>query len=500
MIKYLITALLTGLLVILFLLLPSHTPISPDPPGMNVLFIAVDDLRTDLRIYGNDFVLTPNIDRLGGQSVVFQNHYVQIPTCGASRASMLTGLLPQTTRHLQNSAIEQFLSDKPEEEVPETFVHHLKRNGYYTVGIGKISHSADGLLYGYEESPEGANLELPHSWNEMLFDAGKWGNGWNAFFGYADGSNRQSKNKQVKPYEKADVPDQGYPDGLTADLATAKLQELADREEPFFLGVGFFKPHLPFTAPKKYWDLYDENEVPLSPIPGIPENINVASLQNSGEFNQYQLGEEKAGIDHQLSDEYAKKLRHAYYASVSYVDAQIGKVLDELERLGLSDNTIVVLWGDHGWHLGDQRVWGKHTIFENALQSPLIIKAPGIAPKKIDKNQIVSSVDIYPTLMELCGIKTDFPLDGQSLVSLAKHGEDKERQNLAFSYFNQGISMRTERYRLTEYFRDQQPVVELYDHLSDPNETINIAGENTALVTKLKRLWEAGNTGLYQKK
>lgn len=495
---YLIALLLVGITVVYTL---SNTPVqAADPPGMNVLFIAVDDLRPELEIYGNQMIKAPAMDKLAKESVVFKSHYVQVPTCGASRASMLTGLLPQTTGHLQNSAIEQFLSDQPEGEIPETFVHHLKRNGYTTVGIGKISHSADGLLYGYEESPEGARLELPYSWDEMLFDAGKWGNGWNAFFGYADGSNRQSRNKQVKPYEKADVSDQGYPDGLTADLATVKLQELAGNKEPFFLGVGFFKPHLPFTAPKKYWDLYEEDEIPIASFPGIPRNVNVASLQNSGEFNQYELGEEKAGIDHQLSDGYAKKLRHAYYASVSYVDAQIGKVLDELERLGLADNTIVVLWGDHGWHLGDHRVWGKHTLFEKALRAPLILKVPGISPKVIDENQLVSSIDLYPTLMELCGVKTEFPLDGQSLVRLAKEGKDEDRRNVSFSYFNQGISMRTDRYRLSQYFREQEPLIELYDHQSDPHESINIAGENPELVTQLMKLFEQGNTGLYEKR
>ncbi|MEX2595137.1 MAG: sulfatase [Anditalea sp.] len=467
-------------------------------PKFNVLFIAVDDLRPELGAYGNEMIKTPSMDKFADQAVVFQSHYVQVPTCGASRASMLTGLLPRTPRHLQNSAMEHFLSNKPEGKVPETFVHLFRRNGYHTVGIGKISHSVDGLLYGYEEQPEGAKWELPYSWDEMLFDPGKWGTGWNAFFGYADGSNRQSNKHQVKPYEQAEVSDQGYPDGLTADLAMEKLQELAENPQPFFMGVGFFKPHLPFTAPKKYWDLYEEADIPLSPVPDIPENIHMASLHNSEEFNQYRLGEEKAGLENRLSEGYARKLRHAYYASVSYVDAQVGKVMDELERLGLSDQTIVVLWGDHGWHLGDHRVWGKHTLFETSLRSPLIIRAPGISAKVISPDKVVSSIDIYPTLMELCGIKLNFPLDGQSLVTLTREGADSKRENVAFSYFNQGISMRTDRFRLTKYFRDQVPTIELYDHQMDPWETKNIAGERPELVKNLMKLWEKGDTGLYQ--
>ncbi len=463
----------------------------------NILFIAIDDLRPELGVYGNDIIQTPNLDAIGNGGSVFLNHYVQVPTCGASRCSILTGMLPQTTNHLQNSAIEQFLSNEPEKERPESFVHHLKRNGYYTVGIGKISHSVDGLWYGYEESPEGAKMEMPHSWDEMLFDAGKWGTGWNAFFGYADGSNRQGKNKQVKPYEAGDVDDLGYPDGLSTQLAVKKLKELSTKGQPFFMGLGLFKPHLPFTAPKKYWDLYDRADIPLSPFPDLPENVHPSSLQGSGEFNQYQLGEEKAGLDRKLSDEYARKLRHAYYAAVSYSDALVGKVLEALEEEGLADNTIIVVWGDHGWHLGDHRVWGKHTTFEMAVRSPLMIKVPGMAARKIGNELPVSSIDLYPTLMELTGIPTDFPLDGQSLVPLMKSGRDAQRAAMAFSYFRNGISMRTDRYRLTRYFREAEPTLELFDHQNDPMETVNIAGEFPEIVAALLPQLEKGNTGLY---
>jgi arylsulfatase A-like enzyme len=461
----------------------------------NVLFICIDDLRPELGCYGNDHIKSPNIDRLAESGAVFTRHYVSVPTCGASRYSLLTGMLPKTKGHLSNEACHNFIAGKPETERPETFIHHLRRNGYYTVGIGKISHYVDGLLYGYTE-PVGTEYELPHSWDEMLFNPGKWETGWNAFFGYADGENRQSMNKQVKPYEKADVPDTGYPDGLTAQLALKKMDQLAGKDEPFFLAVGFFKPHLPFNAPARYWDVYDEKEIPLSPNPFIPENVNKASLHNSGEFNGYQLGDEKATLDGPVSNEYARKLRHAYFACVSYIDAQVGKLLDELDRLGLAENTVVVLWGDHGWHLGDQLVWGKHTIFERALKSAFLVRAPGTqGGKTID--QVVGTVDIYPTLMELCGVEMPHETDGKSLAPLL----DKmpvDWENAAWGYYRNGISLMTDRYRMNRYFRNAEPVIELYDHQVDPNETRNIAAEEPGVVEKLMPLWEKGNTGLYE--
>jgi arylsulfatase A-like enzyme len=331
----------------------------------------------------------------------------------------------------------------------------------------------------------------------MLLDPGKWNTGWNAFFGYSDGSNRNDVNGQVKPYECSEVSDEGYPDGLTALLAVKKLKALAVRKQPFFLGIGFFKPHLPFNAPKKYWDMYDGAKIGLSPSPGIPLNIHQASLQQSGEFNNgYKLGDEKASLAVPLSDAYSRKLRHGYFAAISYVDAQVGKVLTSLKELGLEKNTIVVLWGDHGWHLGDARVWGKHTLSEWALRSPLIIKTPG-NEKGAVCDRIVSSIDIYPTLMQLCGIEMPAEADGKSLAVLLEEPGNRSWDNHAFSYFNKGISLRTDRYRFTKYFRKESPTIELYDHKTDPYENVNIASANPGIVQKMQRLLEKGNTGLY---
>ena len=440
---------------------------------LNVLFICVDDLRPEVGCYEDKIHMkTPNLDRLAAQGMSFSNHYCAVPTSGASRYALLTGMYPKNRKALSNDACYQLIAGQPEQSVPETFIHQFRRNGYYTAGIGKISHSVDGYIYGYEE-PKSDRLELPHSWDEMLFDPGKWENGWNAFFGYADGNNRQNMKNQVKPYECGQVNDEGYPDGLTANLALTKLKELAAKNKPFFLGVGFFKPHLPFTAPEKYWDMYEEESLPLTPVPDLPKNVNEASLHNSGEFGSYRLGDEDATIEHPVSDVYARKLRHAYFACVSYIDAQIGKLMDELDRLGLSDNTIVIVWGDHGWHLGDFRIWGKHTMFDWALRSTLIIKMPH-AKGKGDCNQVVSSVDLYPTLMELCGIKTDYPLDGRSIVRLLEKPSYKWN-GVAYSYWNQGVTLRNDQYRLTKYFNGKDPEIEFYDHRSDPYEKQNIS-------------------------
>ncbi len=461
----------------------------------NILFICVDDLRPELGSYGKDYIKSPNIDQLAKEGFLFRKHYVVVPTCGASRHSLLTGRLPNSKSDLSNSASVHALTDKHETDVPETFIHHLRRNGYHTVGLGKISHHPDGRVYGYLD-PVSNKMELPHSWDEFIFDYGKWGTGHNAFFGYADGTNRNTLNRQVKPYEAADVPDEGYPDGIMASVAINKLKQLKENDKPFFMAVGFFKPHLPFNAPKKYWDLYDRDSIPLTPNAFLPENINKSSLQNMGEFNNYKLGEEKASLDEPLSEAYSKKLSHGYAACVSYIDAQIGKLLDGLEELGLDENTVVVIWGDHGWHLGDHLVWGKHTLLERALHSTLIMKVPG---KEYvgETDKIVSTLDIYPTLMELCQLEMPYETKGRSLVRILEKPERNDWKEAAYSYFRSGISVRTPRYRYTRYYREVLPNVELFDHETDPFETVNVAKENMPIAEKLLPIWQEGNTGLF---
>jgi arylsulfatase A-like enzyme len=462
----------------------------------NVLFLLIDDLRPELGCYGNKYIHSPNIDRFASTATVFKKHFVVVPTCGPSRACLLTGKRPRTVDELSNDVLQIKQEAGIVTKAPESFVDNLRLNGYYTVGIGKISHSPDGHIYNYTDK-KGTQRELPRSWNEMLFNPGKWGTGWNAFFGYADGSNRNQLKGQVKPYESADVPDEGYPDGLTTSLAIEKLRQLATGNMPFFMGVGFFKPHLPFNAPAKYWNMYNEAQISLTPSPAIPENIHRASLQESAEFNNgYKLGDEKASLSKPLSDAYARKLRHGYYAGISYVDAQVGKVLETLKELGLEKNTIIVLWGDHGWHLGDDLVWGKHTLSEWSLRSPLIVKMPG-AKKGSECNRIVSSIDIYPTLMELCGVEAPAGLDGKSFSVLLKDPARKDWNNVAYSYFKRGISIRTDSFRLTKYYRAEKPDIELYDHRTDDYENKNISLMHPEMIQQLQPMLENGNTGLY---
>ena len=463
---------------------------SPAPPP-NVLFLAIDDLRPELGAYGVSDMVTPNLDRFAATARLFQRHYVQVPTCGASRYALLTGERPSSLEHTSNDAIRNLLP-KIEQERPESFAHLFRRAGYRTVQIGKISHYVDGRIYSYEGEGDG-ELEMPFSWDERLMPYEKWGTAWNSFFGYADGSNRNMKRGAYPPYERADVPDEAYPDGLIAQDAIAQLNALEG--EPFLLAVGFFKPHLPFTAPAKYWDLYDRDEIDVSPNPDIPAGIHPASLHASNEMFGNYNHERNGGKGVRIPDEDARTLRHAYYASVSFVDAQVGKVLDELERLGLAENTIVVIWGDHGWHLGDHTIWGKHTTFERATRSALMIRTPGMPHPGVPASGLVETLDLYPTLADYAGLAAPAGLTGLSLRPMledpAHPGKDA-----AFSYWRERYTMRTDRYRIVRHEDPGDgPELELFDHETDPHETRNVAGEQPEVVESLRARMEGQRPG-----
>lgn len=457
----------------------------------NVLFISIDDMRPQLGAYGHAFMVTPNLDQLASEGRLFNRHYSQVPTCGPSRACMLTGKNLIHRDDINHHHLAKQLAGTKEPTNPETFIHHFKQNGYHTVGMGKVSHSGGGWRYD-KETKKGAP-ELPHSWNEYLKDTGsRWGP-QDQVHGYAFGKNRNTHD--MAPFECLDVEDEDYPDGRLANRAVAKLGELAENDQPFFMAVGFFKPHLPFAAPKKYWDMYDRGDVSVSPNPELPSQVDDVFLHSSSEFfGQYRAGSERGGAGDRLSDAYAKQIRHGYYASVSYMDAQVGKVLDQLKATGLHKNTIVVVWGDHGWHLGDHTIWGKHSSFERALNSILMVKIPGMDSPGKQTEALVGAIDVYPTLCELTGLAKPDGLDGKSFTAAVNDPSDQGKGEV-ISYWRDILSLRTDKYRMALFNDGKKQEVMLFDHESDPNETINIAKQHPETVDRLTRIIEAHNHG-----
>lgn len=449
----------------------------------NVLMIYVDDLRPELGCYGNPMIQSPHIDQLAASGFVFNNHYVQSAICGPSRSSLLTGKVSQQWDPWSNFRNEIY---EPNRAI--AIPHLFKKNGYKTIGIGKITHEPGGVM---DEAQSIA--QIPFSWDKTYTAVGKWKTPWRAFFAYANGdahntAMRIGMETPRLPYEIGEVDDEGYPDGLNALEAMAQLQKLKAGGIPFFLSLGFYKPHLPFNAPKKYWDMYQRDEIPMAQNNFVPHNLNNPySLNMSPEVTTHYPWPDGPGI---VTPESARVLKHGYYASVSYIDAQIGKVLDELERLDLSKSTIVVLWSDHGWHLGEHTMFGKMSNFEIATRSPLIIKVPGSKAKGKMLNQLTESIDIYPTLAELCSLKYPDDLDGESVANILQN-PDLRGQEFARSFYYRngalGKTIRTERYRIVRWAseKDSTLAVELYDHQLDPNENNNIAAEQKAITASL---------------
>jgi arylsulfatase A-like enzyme len=452
------------------------------PP--NVLFIAVDDLRPELGCYGATHITSPALDRLAREGRLFQRHYVQAAACGPSRCSLLTGL--RETR-----SWDVWRADRERETPPDrpvSFPDLFRRNGYRTVCIGKISHEPGGVM-----DREQQVHQVPFSWDLAYAPAGKWKDPWGAFFCYADGSVREygyGRYKADKPaWEMADVGDHGYADAYNADEAVRQLRDLKDSGKPFLLAVGFYKPHLPHNAPKKYWDLYDPATIGLPANSGPPRGTNPAiSLHKSEELTTHYAWPGGVG---RITDEQAIRQRRAYFACVSYVDAQIGRVLDEYRRLGLDQETIVVVWGDHGWHLGEQGVFCKATNYEVATRSALIIRTPGMASPGTPATGLVETIDLYPTLVDICGLTLPDGLAGVSLRPLLDDpvhpGKDGAISGYSLNGYD-GVALRTDRWRLVEWRHRKTGVtglVELYDHENDPGETVNVAADHPDLVRNL---------------
>ena len=386
----------------------------------NVLFIAVDDLRPELGCYGVDYVDTPSIDKLASTGITFKQHFVMMPTCGASRYALLTGRDSMNSGGTNNGSFYGGKAALKPTQLPgaQTLPELFNRSGYHTVLIGKISHTADGKVTSYNGKGD-KRPELPHAWDDFATPYGPWKRGWGVFFAYADGKHREDGGGHRDLMEFVVEKDTDLPDGLMADVAIEKFKELKDKDEPFFMGLGFFKPHLPFVAPKQDWDAVAKWDVPP---PVMPQRTETAYYNGgNGEFYGYKMAWEKTKP---LAPEAAMQAKRGYLACVRYVDRQIGKVLDALEKEGLADNTVVVLWGDHGWFLGETAMWAKHTTLETALHSPLIIRAPGIGKPGDRTDALASTIDIYPTLVDLCKpafTKTQHPLDGVSLMPVIEN-------------------------------------------------------------------------------
>jgi arylsulfatase A-like enzyme len=444
----------------------------------NILFIAVDDLRPQLGCYGDAVVKSPNIDALAKQSVRFDRAYCQLALCNPSRASLLSGRRPE---HLGVYDLKTFLRDKNPDVV--TLPQLFKQNGYTTRSFGKIFHTGNG------------NHDDPASWSEKSYHPGKTAAGPTHGQEKADPDSEDPHADELA-YAAPDCADEDLPDGQVATHAVEAMRGL--KGKPFFLAVGFYRPHLSYVAPKRYWDLYRPEEIKLATNPKLPAGAPAFASNNASELRRYAKIPKKGPIP----DETARALVHGYDASVSYVDAQVGKVLAELDRQGLRDNTIIILWGDHGYQLGEHGTWTKRTNWEIATRVPLLVSVPAGVSERAKRGAvaagIVEFVDVYPTLADLCGLPLPPKLDGKSFAPLLADPSGKGK-DAAFSIYRKSVpelggtsfgrAIVTERYRLIEWSpKDRsRSVYELYDHRYDPGENTNVADlpENKGVVAEL---------------
>jgi len=449
-------------------------PAAAKPP--NVLLLCVDDLRPELGAYGVDYIRSPNIDTLASEGRVFTRHYVQAPTCGASRYALLTGTYSEGGASRGNQALVQRAANMAMARIslPEVF----RRAGYTTVSIGKVSHHPGGRHGADWDDP--GSIEMPGAWSRQNMPSGPWKHPEGAMHALANGQARV--RGETPALESFDGDDRSYPDGWIADRAVQELENLARAETPFFLAVGFIRPHLPFGAPARYMRPYADIALPPIPHPQKPEGKT--TWHGSGEFFG---GYSHAGRDPRKDEEYATRVRKHYAACVSYVDHLVGQVLQRLSDLELENETIVILWGDHGWHLGEHGIWGKHALYEESLRSPLIVRVPGMRLPGAKSAAIVESVDIFPTLCELAGVPVPESLDGRSLAPQLVTPETKGRP--AISYRGNAETIRTESYRLIRHGSGGTTMFcELYDHEADPGETRNIAEEEEGRVAYLLQM------------
>lgn len=462
---------------------------------MNVVMIAVDDMRPELGCYGASHVKSPNIDRLAASGLLFERAYCQQAICGPSRASLLTGLRPDSVGVHGNHAHYR-------EKNPEivTLPQFFKNAGYFTTACGKINHG----VFPKGKAPKWDVMGDEVSWSVPAFRPGPRYYYTEEGMAAAQGIFRRMFPKRsieewdqylvFGPAEEAPpVEDDVLYDGQVAKRAVEYLGEFGEKKEPFFLAVGFIKPHSPYIAPKKYFDLYERDEISLAKNQEWPKGVPSMAGHRSHEKRRY--------TDQPKKGEFLKsnqqKTRHAYYACISYIDAQIGRVLNALEKNGLVENTVVILWSDHGYHLGEKGLWGKTTNYELDTRVAMICRKPGMKTAGKRTKALVELVDVYPSLVDLCGMKADSPLEGTSVAPLLEN-PDREWKGAAFSQFGRGkalgYAMRTENYRYVEWVKGDEVVErELYDQIEDPEERVNLVREGDrsevveSLSTKLNR-------------
>lgn len=443
----------------------------------NVLLICVDDLRPELKSFGADYIISPNIDALAKKGRAFYNHYVNAPSCGPSRYTMLTGLYEETGSHKNSNAAlfrrQKRMKNNPNSVLP-SMPDWFKKHGYTTVSLGKVSHHPGGRGgKGWNDPNE---VEMPGAWDKSWIPYADWKNPQGAMHGLAHGEIRKKAN-EMSVIQAVEGEDTIYPDGHIANAALQQLEEFSKAKKPFFFAVGFIRPHLPFGAPKKYYDIYDGVQIPEPPF-SVKPSWN-STWHGSGEFMKYN----RLHKDPRKDKIFAKEVKKHYAACVTYADAQVGKVLDKLKETGLDKNTVIVLWGDHGWSLGDHAIWGKHSLFDEALHSPLIIVDKSIRKKGKGTDAIVETVDIFPTLCDL----TDLPIpafaDGVSLKPMLKNV--KTKGHVAYAYRNNTKTIRTATYRMI--LKGDKPI-ELYNHIEDPYETKNRITQHPKVVKELLTL------------
>lgn len=448
---------------------------APVPP--NVLFIMVDDLRVELGAYGSKHAISPNIDRLAEQGTRFDNAYVSVPVCGASRASIITGM-----RALPERFVNYYTSVENDAPNATTIFETFKDKGYYTVGYGKIFHNV--------ADTEAKSWSDEKAWTPAMDQTAELNTG-HGDYQIAENVALYRKTGLGPATEIFVGPDSAYFDGKLTDKALGSLASLANTSQPFFMALGYVKPHLPFNAPKKYWDMYSRDQFDLPEHNMLPLDAPIQAYHEFGELRDYSDTPGRLAQDEKfkfnpkarafqqenpnpVSDELARRLIHGYHASVSYVDALIGRVLAQVEDLGLSENTIIVLMGDHGYILGEHGLWCKHSTFDVATKTPLIIRAPNM-PAKGEVDGLVEFIDIFPTLTELAGIDTPSQVAGISLAKLLADPTLPGR-SAVFPRYHTAEAVRTDNYTLTQWFDEGGNVAEqmLYDNVKDPNETRNL--------------------------